>query len=82
MGARRPDAQVPRPCQARLPRACTATSTQVPRGVVADHDATSSVNAKPGSHHGEVQGDVGPRGEGAVGADHASYRMRRGTRDA
>jgi hypothetical protein len=42
----------------------------VPRGVVADHDGTSSVNAKPGSHHGVVQ--VPPRP-----GDHASYRMGR-----
>jgi len=67
-----PDAQVPSPCQVRLPLACTATATQEPRGVVADHEATSSVKAKPGSHHGEVQTRPRP-------GDHASYRMRRGT---
>jgi cysteinyl-tRNA synthetase len=39
--------------------------------VVADHEATSSLNAKPGSHQGVVQ--VRP-----LPGDHASYRIRRG----
>ena len=72
---------MPRPCQVRLPRAWTATSTQEPRGVVADHEATSSVKAKPGSHHGEVQvaGPANLRREVPSAGDHASYRIRRAT---
>jgi hypothetical protein len=76
----RPDAQRPRQCQVPSSGACTLTSTQLPRGAATDHDATRSVRAKPGSHHGEVH-VVAPsrRASRPSSGDHASYLILRGT---
>jgi hypothetical protein len=76
-----PEDQWPSSCQVRVPRAWVATSTHDPRGVVADHDATSSVKAKPGASHGPVHVVTSARRESRPSAgDHASYRMLRATR--
>ena len=57
----RPSADAHRPSTSQLevapvavrPRTCT--STQLPPGVVADHEGTSSVSPKPDVVHGETQ---------------------------